>query len=113
MGLPMAKNILKSGYSLKAFNRSQNKAEALKEFKLYPAFNMFLAIGKPIKPMPKKPIFLIIYVYFLGTNSWKFCVVNSGKNITQAKTINWITIKGPNPLKISVKDMCGGATDFK
>ena len=32
MGLPMAKNILKIGYSLKAFNRSQNKAEALKEF---------------------------------------------------------------------------------
>ena len=32
MGLPMAKNILKTGYSLKAFNRSQNKAEALKEF---------------------------------------------------------------------------------
>jgi len=32
MGLPMAKNILKAGYSLKAFNRSQNKAEALKEF---------------------------------------------------------------------------------
>ena len=32
MGLPMAKNILKNGYSLKAFNRSQNKAEALKKF---------------------------------------------------------------------------------
>ena len=32
MGLPMAKNILKAGYSLKAFNRSQNKAEALTEF---------------------------------------------------------------------------------
>ncbi|MDA7734012.1 NAD(P)-dependent oxidoreductase [Candidatus Pelagibacter sp.] len=32
MGLPMAKNILKAGYCLKAFNRSQNKAEALKEF---------------------------------------------------------------------------------
>jgi 2-hydroxy-3-oxopropionate reductase len=32
MGLPMAKNILKSGYTLKAFNRSQNKAEPLKEF---------------------------------------------------------------------------------
>ena len=32
MGLPMAKNILKAGYNLKAFNRSQNKAEALKEF---------------------------------------------------------------------------------
>ncbi len=32
MGLPMAKNILKSGYKVKAFNRSQNKAEALKEF---------------------------------------------------------------------------------
>ena len=32
MGLPMAKNILKSGYSLKVFNRSQNKAELLKEF---------------------------------------------------------------------------------
>ncbi|MDA7577147.1 NAD(P)-dependent oxidoreductase [Candidatus Pelagibacter sp.] len=32
MGLPMAKNILKAGYSLKAFNRSQNKAETLKEF---------------------------------------------------------------------------------
>ena len=32
MGLPMAKNILKARYSLKAFNRSQNKAEVLKEF---------------------------------------------------------------------------------
>ena len=31
MGLPMAKNILKSGFNLKAFNRSQNKAEPLKE----------------------------------------------------------------------------------
>ncbi|WP_435090866.1 NAD(P)-dependent oxidoreductase [Candidatus Pelagibacter bacterium nBUS_30] len=32
MGLPMAKNILKAGYNLKAFNRSQSKAEPLKEF---------------------------------------------------------------------------------
>ena len=32
MGLPMSKNILKAGYSLKVFNRSQNKAEVLKEF---------------------------------------------------------------------------------
>jgi len=32
MGLPMAKNILKAGYNLKAFNRSQKKAEELKEF---------------------------------------------------------------------------------
>jgi len=32
MGLPMAKNLLKSGYNLKAFNRTQNKAELLKEF---------------------------------------------------------------------------------
>ncbi len=32
MGLPMAKNILKSGYKVTAFNRSQNKAEALKKF---------------------------------------------------------------------------------
>ncbi|MBD1167564.1 NAD(P)-dependent oxidoreductase [Pelagibacterales bacterium SAG-MED06] len=32
MGLPMAKNILKSGFNLKAFNRSQNKAEPLREF---------------------------------------------------------------------------------
>ena len=31
MGLPMAKNILKAGYNLKAFNRSQKKSEALKE----------------------------------------------------------------------------------
>ena len=29
MGLPMAKNILKAGYNLKAFNRSQNKAAPL------------------------------------------------------------------------------------
>ena len=28
----MAKNLLKSGYNLKAFNRSQDKAERLKEF---------------------------------------------------------------------------------
>ena len=32
MGFPMVKNILKAGYYLKVFNRSQNKAEALKEF---------------------------------------------------------------------------------
>ena len=32
MGFPMAKNLLKSGYKLKAFNRSQGKAERLKEF---------------------------------------------------------------------------------
>ena len=32
MGLPMAKNLLKAGYNLKAFNRSQKKAEVLKEF---------------------------------------------------------------------------------
>ena len=32
MGFPMAKNILKAGYNLKAFNRSKNKAEPLKEF---------------------------------------------------------------------------------
>ena len=31
MGLPMAKNILKAGYNLKAFNRSQNKAAPLKD----------------------------------------------------------------------------------
>ena len=32
MGLPMAKNLLKSGFKLKAFNRSINKTEPLKEF---------------------------------------------------------------------------------
>ena len=32
MGLPMAKNILKSGFKLKAFNRSIEKAEPLKEY---------------------------------------------------------------------------------
>ena len=32
MGLPMAKNLLKSGFKLKVFNRSINKAESLKEF---------------------------------------------------------------------------------
>ena len=32
MGFPMAKNILKSGYKLKVFNRSLVKAEPLKEF---------------------------------------------------------------------------------
>ncbi len=32
MGLPMAKNLLKSGFKLKVFNRSINKAEPLKEF---------------------------------------------------------------------------------
>ena len=31
MGLPMAKNILKAGYNLKAFNRSQNKTIPLKK----------------------------------------------------------------------------------
>ena len=32
MGFPMAKNLLKSGFKLKAFNRSINKAEPLKEY---------------------------------------------------------------------------------
>jgi len=32
MGLPMATNLLKSGFNLKAFNRSINKAEPLKKF---------------------------------------------------------------------------------
>ena len=32
MGLPMAKNILKSGYNLRVYNRSKNKAEKLKGF---------------------------------------------------------------------------------
>ena len=32
MGFPMAKNLLKSDYRLKAFNRSQDKADRLKEF---------------------------------------------------------------------------------
>ena len=32
MGLPMAKNLLKSGFKLKVFNRSISKAEPLKEF---------------------------------------------------------------------------------
>ena len=31
MGLPMAKNILKAGYNLKAFNRSKEKADPLKD----------------------------------------------------------------------------------
>jgi 2-hydroxy-3-oxopropionate reductase len=32
MGLPMAKNLLKAGYSLKAYNRTLSKAEALKKY---------------------------------------------------------------------------------
>ena len=32
MGFPMAKNLLKSGFNLKAFNRSLDKADRLKEF---------------------------------------------------------------------------------
>ena len=32
MGLPMATNILKAGYNLKAFNRTKKKAEPLKKF---------------------------------------------------------------------------------
>ena len=32
MGFPMAKNILKAGYKGRAFNRSKNKAEPLKDF---------------------------------------------------------------------------------
>ena len=32
MGFPMAKNLLKSNYNLKAYNRSQDKADRLKEF---------------------------------------------------------------------------------
>ena len=43
MGLPMAKNILKAGYNLKAFNRSQNKAAPLK--------NMGAEISSSIKEL--------------------------------------------------------------
>jgi 2-hydroxy-3-oxopropionate reductase len=32
MGFPMAKNLLKSGYNIKAYNRSQDKADRLEEF---------------------------------------------------------------------------------
>ena len=32
MGFPMAKNLLKSGYNLKVYNRSQDKADRLREF---------------------------------------------------------------------------------
>jgi len=32
MGLPMAKNLLKAGYELKAFNRTESKSEPLREF---------------------------------------------------------------------------------
>jgi len=32
MGLPMAKKLLKAGYELKAFNRTESKAEPLREF---------------------------------------------------------------------------------
>ena len=32
MGFPMAKNILKAGYKVRAFNRSKNKAEPLKDY---------------------------------------------------------------------------------
>ena len=32
MGFPMEKNLLKSGYNLKVYNRSQDKADRLKEF---------------------------------------------------------------------------------
>jgi len=32
MGFPMSKNLIKSGYNLKAYNRSQDKADRLKEF---------------------------------------------------------------------------------
>ena len=30
MGFPMSKNLIKSGYNLKAYNRSQDKADRLK-----------------------------------------------------------------------------------
>ena len=32
MGFPMSKNLIKSGYNLKAYNRSQDKADRLKKF---------------------------------------------------------------------------------
>ena len=32
MGFPMSKNLIKSGYNLKAYNRSQDKADRLKEY---------------------------------------------------------------------------------
>ena len=99
MGLPMAKNLLKSEFKLKVFNRSINKAEPLKEFgaeisktlgevvkdndfiitmltddsavdaimnnsdlleNLKSDFNKFLAIGRPIRPVPIKPIFIMV-----------------------------------------------------
>ena len=34
MGLPMAKKLLKAGYPLKAYNRTQAKAESLKNIML-------------------------------------------------------------------------------
>ena len=44
MGLPMAKNLLKAG------------------FKLNPDFSKFFAIGKPIRPVPIKPILFMVLV---------------------------------------------------
>ena len=69
-----------------SFSGSALFFDLLNTVKLYPAFTKFLDIGRPIRPMPIKPIFFVIY--FLGTNSWKFCVIASGKYITHAKTIN-------------------------
>ena len=53
-----------------SFKNSAFFCDLLNTFKLYPPFNIFFAIGRPIKPMPIKAIFLLIY--FFGVNSWKF-----------------------------------------
>ena len=90
-------------------NGSAFSIDLLNALSLKPDFNKFFAIGKPMRPVPIKPI---DFIYLLGINSWKFCV-NSGKNITAARTINCKQINGPKPLNISIKLMCGGVTDFK
>ena len=45
MGLPMAKNLLKAGYSVKVFNRSLEKAELLKKYKAEVAKSIKEVVG--------------------------------------------------------------------
>ena len=47
MGFSMSKNHLKPGYNLKAFNRSQDKADRLKEFGAEISLSMIINIFDP------------------------------------------------------------------
>ena len=51
MGLPMAENI---------FNVSSFSIDRLNAINLNPEFKIFLAIGRPIRPVPIKPMLIML-----------------------------------------------------